>query len=291
MTREEALLRLAGSTADAVGAVLDTLAPGQVERGSPTIVPRGASPFQSIPEPAIASSVSYVDGVTGGNVFVLSRFAARRLAALMMGGKAGEVEDGEMSELELSAVAEAMNQMMAAAAAGTSAVLGEEIAIGPPQTRTLARASEAESYELTPWSTSVSFTIAGEPGRFVQLVPNAFVVRMTKALDELGLELAGGPDVARRPGGLPPESVLGLAVRVSAELGRARLPIGRTVALDRCVVELDRTVDDPIEILVNGRPFAAGHLLVADGEWAVRIDEIRARPPGEGVPSTKEGVI
>ena len=42
-------------------------------------------PFESIPAPAVATNVSYVDGVTGGNVFVVTRLGARRLAAAMMG--------------------------------------------------------------------------------------------------------------------------------------------------------------------------------------------------------------
>ena len=103
------------------------------------IVPNGASPLQSIPAPSVAANVSYVDGVTGGNVFVVTRLGARRLAAAMMGMEPPAEDDGsDLDEIELSAVGEAMNQSMAAAAGATGKVLGQEVEISVPETRVLA---------------------------------------------------------------------------------------------------------------------------------------------------------
>src|SRR5215218_8974042 len=45
----------------------------------------GTSPLAGLPFPAVATNVSYVDGVTGGNVFVMTLEGARRVAAAMMG--------------------------------------------------------------------------------------------------------------------------------------------------------------------------------------------------------------
>ena len=136
--------------------------------------------------------VSYVDGVTGGNLFVMTVEGARRLAAAMMGAEPdAEAGAAELSELELSAVAEAMNQMMASAAGATSAVLGTEVEIGVPETRNFNSADEAiDAYAPTPHATRSAVSVCGEPCRLVQFVPNAFVVRMSGALDELGSELA-----------------------------------------------------------------------------------------------------
>ena len=67
---------------------------------------------------------------------------ARRLAAAMMGADPNAVEaGGELSELEFSAVGEAMNQMMSAAAMATSTVLDEEVEIAPPDVRHAQRRS------------------------------------------------------------------------------------------------------------------------------------------------------
>ena len=46
-------------------------APGQVSAGEVSVVPVG-HPLDSLALPAVAASVSYVDGVTGGNVFVMT---------------------------------------------------------------------------------------------------------------------------------------------------------------------------------------------------------------------------
>jgi flagellar motor switch protein FliN/FliY len=65
-------------------------------------------------------------------------------------------------------------------------------------------------------------------------------------------------------------------VRVWAELGRRRMPIGDLIGAPAgAVLELDRDADDPVDIYVNGMRFATGRLVVADGgEWAVRIESL-----------------
>jgi flagellar motor switch protein FliN/FliY len=124
-----------------------------------------------------------------------------------------------------------------------------------------------------------SVTVGGEPCRFVQLVPNPFVVRMTRALDELGAELPaadGARPAVSTPSGDGSLSLAGIPVRLSAELGRSRMPTAQLVGLPPgAVVELNRQADEPIDLYVNGRPFATGRLVVVDGsDWAVRVERI-----------------
>jgi flagellar motor switch protein FliN/FliY len=271
MTTEDALGRLGQSTSEAISGVLEMFAPGKVVAGEVSVV---SDPFDALPAPAVATSVAYVDGVTGGNVFVITLDGARRLAAAMMGLEEPEDPDApELSELELSAVSEAMNQMMASAAIATSSVLGTEVEIGAPETRMFTDAAEAAAaYPQTPHAIRAGFSVCGEPCRLVQLVPNAFVVRMTRALDEFGADVVDGdaPRAATRP------SLAGVPVRVWAELGRARMPSADVVGLPSgAVVELDRGAEEPIDLYVNGRRFATGRLMVVDGtDWAVRIESV-----------------
>jgi flagellar motor switch protein FliN/FliY len=121
--------------------------------------------------------------------------------------------------------------------------------------------------------------ICGEPARLVQLVPSAFVVRMSSALDDMGAELGAVPD--RGPAGAAgpaahKPSLAGIPVRVWAELGRARMPSAQIVGLPPgAVVELDKQADDAIDLYVNGTHFATGRLVVVDGtDWAVRIEHV-----------------
>jgi flagellar motor switch protein FliN len=289
MTTNEALVRLGESTSEAISGVLEMFAPGKIHPGDVAVV--DGNPMESLPLPAVATSVSYVDGVTGANVFVMTLDGARKLATAMMGIEQPEDPDApELSELELSAVSEAMNQMMASAAIAISSVLGTDVQIGTPQTRTFTESAEArDAYPQTPHAVRATFSVCGEPCRLVQLVPNAFVVRMSSALDELGAEVPppaeagarGAAGAAAGAGGVAGPgipSLAGIPVRVWAELGRAQMPSARVVGMPGgAVVELNRSADEPIDLYVNGRRFATGRLMVVDGtDWAVRIETVLA---------------
>ena len=152
------------------------------------------------PAASVAASVSYIDGVTGGEHLPDPAGGRARLAAAM-GAPAPDEDAGvtPLTELELSALSEASNQMMATASAAISVVLGQELEISPPDTRVIDDpAAVAEHYGSAPHATSTTFTIDGESCRLIQLVPSAFVMRMARALDGLGVERLGGDDGARR---------------------------------------------------------------------------------------------
>jgi flagellar motor switch protein FliN len=284
---DDALRRLGQSTSEAISGVLEMFAPGKIAPGDVTVL--SGNPMVGVPVPAVATSVSYVDGVTGANVFVMTLDGARKLAAAMMGMEEPEDPDApELSELELSAVSEAMNQMMASAAIAISSVLGTGVEIGTPETRMVTDAAESlDAYPKTPHAVRASLSVCGEPCRLLQLVPNAFVVRMESALDELGAEIAPSAEPAAAgaaaaakgtPAGPGIPSLAGIPVRVWAELGRAQMPSAQVVGLPSgAVVELNRSADEPIDLYVNGRRFATGRLVVVDGtDWAVRIETVLA---------------
>lgn len=292
MNARDALMRLGASTAEAIAKTLDSLCPDSVERGDVSVLNPDTSPFGTLETPAVAVSVNYVDGVTGGNVFVMTATGARRLAASMMGQPYPEDDTTELTVLELSAVAEAANQMMAAAAAAIGVVLGQEVEIAPPETRILQSASEAkDAYEAAPHGVRATFRVCDEPCRLVQLVPNAFIVRMTRALDEMGVETVSGRGAAPADGEAAEqlsldEALRDIRVRVWAELGRARVPIGQAPDMPPgSVLELDRKAEEPVDLYVNGLRFASGTLvLTEDGEWALRLAEVA----GHDAPASTE---
>jgi flagellar motor switch protein FliN len=292
ITPREALMRLGASTAEAIAQVLEMFAPGAVQRGEVTVLPESGSPFANVARGSIASSVSYVDGVTGANVFVLTPAGARGLATAM-GAPPPEAETGgeepELSELEMSAIAEAANQTMAAAAAAISVVLGQEVEISTPDTRVLDEPSEAaDIYGTAPHATSTTFLIAGEACRLIQLIPAAFVVRMVRAMDELTGEvtdqaIGGAPGTASAVDAGPHSQALqevlgGISLRVWAELGRTRMPLGTALGLPLgAVLDLDRGAEAPVDLYVNGMRFGCGQLLVTDdGEWAVSLQALES---------------
>jgi flagellar motor switch protein FliN len=84
-------------------------------------------------------------------------------------------------------------------------------------------------------------------------------------------ELAAKPAAAN--GSL--NHLLDVSVAVTAELGRITLSIADVLKLGTgSVVGLDRTVAEPIDLLVQGVPFARGEVVVVDDRFAIRIREI-----------------
>jgi flagellar motor switch protein FliN/FliY len=281
MTTQEALLSIAQSTAEAAADVLRQFAPGQVDFGEATVVLTGRDPLENVKVPAITAGVSYVDGVQGGNVIVMPVAAARSLAAAM-GATPEEDSSAEMSEFELSAVGEAMNQMMAAAAASTGAVLGQEVEIDSPSVQVAeTRADVKVSFQGATRATVAEIVVFGESCQLIQLIPTVFTMRMTQALE------SGAPgDYDAETADELRESLRLVPLRVWAELGRASLRSAEAAGLaDGAIVELDRAADDPIDIFVNGSRIATGRLIaLEEDEWAVRLEHVfpTAHTPEKG---------
>lgn len=69
-----------------------------------------------------------------------------------------------------------------------------------------------------------------------------------------------------------------IKITVSAELGRASLPIERLLALGSgSVVELDRAIDMPVELVAQGIPLACGEVVVVNDCFAIRITQVYPR--------------
>jgi flagellar motor switch protein FliN len=83
-------------------------------------------------------------------------------------------------------------------------------------------------------------------------------------------------------GGKSMGMLLKVEVPVTISLGKASLPLKETLKLTRgSVVELDRTFNDPVEIVVNGRVVARGDIVVVEEKYAVRIREIYREESGQ----------
>lgn len=80
--------------------------------------------------------VQYVEGLQGCSILMLEEQDAKAIADLMMGSDGrGDFAQMELGELHLSAVSEAMNQMMGAAATSLSVMLERKTDISTPETQ------------------------------------------------------------------------------------------------------------------------------------------------------------
>lgn len=81
--------------------------------------------------PCVFIQIYYKEGLDGNNILVLKESDVKIITDLMMGGD-GTNTAGELSELHLSAISEAMNQMMGSAATSISSMLEKKVDISPP---------------------------------------------------------------------------------------------------------------------------------------------------------------
>lgn len=83
-------------------------------------------------KPCVFILIKYTQGLDGSNILILKEHDVKVITDLMMGGD-GTNTDGELGELHLSAISEAMNQMMGSSATSLSTMLGKMIDISPPE--------------------------------------------------------------------------------------------------------------------------------------------------------------
>ncbi|MCR4695560.1 MAG: flagellar motor switch phosphatase FliY [Pseudobutyrivibrio sp.] len=120
-----------GSSATSLSALLGNR---KVDITTPTVnLIRKSESLDDFKDVCVLVHINYIKGLSGSNVLILKPEDVIKIADLMMGGE-GNVAVGEISELQLSAVSEAMNQMMGSAATSMSQLLGRDVDITPPKT-------------------------------------------------------------------------------------------------------------------------------------------------------------
>lgn len=109
--------------------------------------------------PCVFIQIRYTSGLDGSNIMVLKEHDVKVITDLMMGGD-GSNTDGELGELHLSAISEAMNQMMGSAATSMSTMLGKMIDISPPEASLINLQEFKKGGEIAPFLEGVFVKIA-----------------------------------------------------------------------------------------------------------------------------------
>ncbi|WP_069840322.1 flagellar motor switch phosphatase FliY [Bacillus sp. F56] len=122
-----------GSSATALSTLLNQKV--DITTPSVTVIPKSKI-SDAFPEPYVAIEVNYTEGFSGSNLLVVEQSDAAIIADLMIGGD-GKGADPSLGEIHLSAVQEAMNQMMGSAATSMSTVFSKKIDISPPRVELL----------------------------------------------------------------------------------------------------------------------------------------------------------
>jgi len=141
--------------------------------------------IEEFPHPYVAVQVKYTAGLVGMNLLVIKQSDAAIIADLMLGGD-GIDPKPELSEIQLSAVQEAMNQMMGSAATSMSTLFNKKVDISPPSID-LMNLPNNEGTEAIPNDLLIKISFRLKIGNLIdsnimQLLPLEFGLGLVKSL-------------------------------------------------------------------------------------------------------------
>lgn len=129
---EDALGEIGNITMGTSATTLSTLLKKKVSITTPMVTVTTPEKLRSeYPRPYVVVAVDYTEGLQGSNVLIVKESDAGIIADLMMGGT-GSFNQASLSDIDLSAVGEAMNQMMGSATTSLSSMFNRRIDIAPP---------------------------------------------------------------------------------------------------------------------------------------------------------------
>lgn len=150
--------------------------------------------------PCVMMQISYKEGIDGNNVLILKEDDVKIITDLMMGGS-GKANDEPLSELHLSAIGEAMNQMMGSAATSMSSMFNRKIDISPPVANVIDAYSE--SVDNLPAFLNGSFVKVSFKMQIGDLIDSEIMqlypIEFAKELIELFMPSGGSAQPAPQP--------------------------------------------------------------------------------------------
>ena len=162
-------------------------------------------------KPCVFIQIKYTQGLDGTNILVLKEHDVKVITDLMMGGD-GTNTDGELGELHLSAISEAMNQMMGSAATSLSTLLQTVIDISPPESSLFDLTEVKDGKEISPFLGGTFVKIAFRmqiddlvDSSIMQLYPIDFARKLVETFinTQMGSIEGSAPQAAPQPESTP----------------------------------------------------------------------------------------
>lgn len=184
--------------------------------------------------PCVFIRIQYKVGLDGTNILVLKESDVKIITDLMMGGD-GTNTDGELGELRLSAISEAMNQMMGSSATSLSSMLGKMIDISPPEASLIDLNEFVDGGELSDFLAGtfvkISFKMQIEElvdSKIIQLYPVDFAKSLyDHFINNQGAPQASEPEPAPIPiPSPPPAAPMGMGMPTMNDSMSMNSPMG-----------------------------------------------------------------
>jgi flagellar motor switch protein FliN/FliY len=246
-------------------------------------------------EDGVHLSVEFDGALTGDSWLVLDSEDAKSIVRIMTQGM-GVSEEDLLGELGMSALSEAMNQLMAGAATALSDGLGDRIDISPPRISDTPETQELDSDVIV---VTYEGEIAGQASSKVvwqidRDLAHTLGTRWLAATAEPEPAAAPAspaspaqtaqspaPSSAPAPAGVGEGVINSVELDVAVELGNVAMTIGDLLHMgEGSVVTLTQTVGDNVVLLANGTPVASGEVVVVDGVLGFRVAELITEAKG-----------
>ncbi len=283
-------------------------------------------------DPSVLINITYKVGIEGVNFLILHENDVKIITDLMMGND-GTNTSSELNDLHISAISEAMNQMIGSSSTSLSEMLGKKIDISPPEAfhdkiseldynqfgvddndrvvrisfrMTVGDLIDSEIMQVLPLEVAkqmVSTLIAGkeeapveppkpvsEPKRDEKVAPKAEPPKQAYYYDEetqqsrvsnekvnaVPLQFENfDSNSAQMYYNNDIDLIRDVPLEITVELGKTGKKINEILDFGvGTVIELDRLVGEPLDILANGKRIAKGEVVVVDENYGIRITDI-----------------
>ncbi len=310
---------------------------------------------QSHPVPFIAVQVNYRIGIEGMNLLILKEDDVKIITSLMLGGDGKTDIPEELNDIHLSAISEAMNQMIGSSSTSLSEMIGSKIDITPPQVMkvnilgdelvpailsateqiicisfrmtvgdlidstimqilpidfakglidkmlygqgnssmemeepqkekpapSVRFEEEDDDYDIKGLSARDDYSSNRAPSNQQDNYSNDYyeepVRRNEKPVNVKTASFTSFDEPARKPVQVPEniDLIKDVLLKVTVELGKTSKPIDEILQFSPgSIIELDRLVGEPLDIMVNGKKIAKGEVVVIDENYGIRITDI-----------------
>jgi len=237
---------------------------------------------------AVAVRVPLAQEAIQTELWILMSMTTATAIADLVGGGEGSASE-ELSEESEKKLQTSLDQMIAAAETGLKNAVGESFSLGPPVLVKVTDDTDALSALKAATVASAEFTVTCDAvldSQLLVMIPTETLVKLSTETAPPDTEVtpeesrpATAPESA--PSRRPPSDIenmdliLDVQLSVVARLGQVEMPISEVLTLGPgAIIEVGRSVEEPVELFVNEKLIARGEVVVVDEKFGLRITEI-----------------
>lgn len=250
--------------------------------------------------PHVVLNIKFAEGLEMENLLIIKNKVAKSISSLMLGSDGViEEEEPDLSEMELSAVQEAMNQMMGGAATSLSELIKEPIDISPPTIKVVGLEEEVQKLndeEDKSKVVRISFELEVEgliKSNLYQMITIENAKKMASKLlgedeeeNSIENEVTDSESVKKEEqddtgdGGTSNGHGLGehlgsVGVIIEVRFGSNYMSLEKILSMKNGeLIELKERTDEPMGIFANGIQIGEGEIVNVEGNFGVEIKDV-----------------